>query len=375
VGTRFVSLLVKESIQFCRDKAMLALILFFYTLDTVMCTMALTFDVKDLELAVVDLDASSVSRQLIERFTVAQEFKVVGYPRSEAEAEAWLQSGRAMIVLIVPRDFAGDLLQAKAPQVQLVVDGTNSNIAAIARGYVLKIITAYSSAWSQRAGPSVPVYLLPSHSLSVQPLTRIRYNQNLEFSSFMVLSMIALAAMMVGVVQPAASIVREKEVGTVEQLLVTPITTAELFIAKTLPTLLMCLLAVFPGLLVVRAFDVPLRGSLPLFLALTTLFLISAIGLGVLIASVTKTLQQALLTSVFGLIPILFLSGTLAPVESMPRILQTVSLASPLRHYMEIILGVFLKGAGIAELWPQALALLAIGTVLLTAAALAFRRR
>jgi len=190
----------------------------------------------------------------------------------------------------------------------------------------------------------------------------------------MVLSMIATAAMMIGMIQPAASIVRKKEAGTIEQLMVTPVTVTELFVAKTLPALLMCLLAVFPRLLVAHAFDVPMRGDLATFVVLTAVFLMSAISLGVLIAAVTRTLQQALLVSFFGLFPIMFLSGTLVPVESMPRALQIVSLASPLRHYMEVILGVFLKGAGFADLWQQTLALLVIGAVLFTLGVFAFRR-
>ena len=145
--------------------------------------------------------------------------------------------------------------------------------------------------------------------------------------------------------------------------------------AKILPTLAMGLLSVFPSLLIVWWFGVPLRGSLPLFLLLTALFLFSAIGIGVLVATVSRTLQQALLLSFFGLFPVMFLSGTLVPVESMPQALQYVSLASPLRYYMDIILGVFLKGAGLAELWTQATALAVIGATLFILGLSVFRRR
>ena len=156
--------------------------------------------------------------------------------------------------------------------------------------------------------------------------------------------------------------------------LVTPISVAELFLAKTLPALAMGLLSLFPSLLVTHLFGVPLRGSLVVLVLLTGVFLVSAVSLGVLVAAVTRTLQQALLLAFFGLFPLLFLSGTVVPIESMPRSLQIASLASPLRHYMEVILGVFLKGATLADLWPQALALLLIGAVLFSAATVAFRR-
>lgn len=366
MSPRFASLLVKESIQFFRDRVMLLLILFLYTVEVVMCSMALSFDVKQIDLAIVDLDQTPASRGLKERFLVTDEFRLVGYPASEEEAGAWLQSGKAIVALVVPEGFGRDLDRDRAPAVQVLLDASNSNTAVIARGYVLQVIDLFQQSWFEAA---------TLNRAAIRPMLRIWYNPNLTFTSFMVPAMIALAAMMVGVIQPAASIVREKEVGTIEQLMVTPVTIVELFIAKTLPTLFIGVLAIFPSLLIVAVFGIPLRGSLLFFLAMTALFLLSAIGLGVLIATVTRTLQQALLLAFFGLFPIMFLSGMLVPIESMPEFLQTLSLLSPLRYYMDIILGVFLKGAGPAELWTQALALLAIGSVLFTLSLLCFRRK
>ena len=362
---RFLSLLVKESIQFSRDGAMLFLILYLYTGEVMVCTVALTFDVEHVTLAVVDQDQSVRSRDLIERFTVVPEFRKVGMMATEGQARAWLESGRAVMALIVPRGFAAHLARGEPAPVQVLLDGTNSNTAAIARGYALTIIAQFERAWDERLGHIAE---------TVNVAERIWYNQSLNFSTFMVLSMIASAAFMVGVIQPAASIVREKEAGTIEQLMVTPISIAELFAAKTIPPLVVGLLALFPGLLVSRLFHVPMRGSLVTWVLLSAVFLACAISIGVLVASVTRTLQQALLLAFFGLFPLLFLSGTVVPIESMPRPLQIASLASPLRHYMTVILGVFLKGATLADLWPQALALFAIGAALFWAAAVAFRR-
>jgi ABC-2 type transport system permease protein len=362
---RFLSLLIKESIQFSRDGAMLFLILYLYTGEVIMCTVALTFDVKHVSLAVVDQDQSARSRELIERFTVVPEFRAVGRPATEADAGQWLQSGRAAVALIIPHGFAEHIGRGEAAPVQVLLDGTNSNTAAIARGYALEIFGQFERAWAARLGHTVH---------AVEARRRIWYNQSLSFASFMVLSMIASAAFLIGVIQPAASIVREKEAGTIEQLMVTPISVLELFVAKTLPPLVVGVLALFPSLLVSHMFGVPMRGSIGLFVLLTAVFLVSAISLGVLIASVTRTLQQALLLAFFGLFPLLFLSGTVVPIESMPRALQIASLASPLRHYMEVILAVFLKGADLAQLWPQALALLLMGAVLFCSAAVVFRR-
>jgi len=363
MGVRLAGLLAKELIQFFRDRVMLVLILWLYTVEVVICTVALSFAVHDLPLALVDLDRSPASRALVSAFAAGDAFRVTARPAGEAGATAALQAGTARAALIIPEHFSRRLARGETAEVQLLVDGSNSTVAAQARAYALEIVQDRAHRLGgPAAGPSLGVAL------------RTWYNPAADLERFTVLSMIALAALMVGVIHPAASIVREREIGTLEQLRVTPIGTAELFIAKTLPTLLMGLLAVFPSLVIARLFDVPLAGSLGLFLAYTAVFLASAIGLGVLVAAIARTLQQALLLAFFGLFPLMFLSGTLAPVESMPEFLQRASVVSPLRHYMDVILGVFLKGAGLTELWPQGLALLAIGTALYATAWAVFRR-
>jgi ABC-2 type transport system permease protein len=300
---------------------------------------------------------------MLERgFLAGDEFKLVGQPSSETEIGYMLQSGQATLALVIPAGFARDLTRGAAPSIQILLDGTNSSTAAIARGYALTVVELFHQSLSGAAA---------AQTAFVQPVLRVWYNPDLTFTGFNILSMIALAAFMAGVIYPAASIVREREVGTIEQLMVTPIATGELFLAKTLPTLL----AVFPSLLIAWWFAVPLRGSLALFLALTGLFLVSAIGIGVLVASVTGTLQQALLLAFFGLFPIMFLSGTLVPIKSMPDFLQRLSLLSPLRYYTDIVLGIFLKGVGMAELWPQTLGLVAVGIALFGSSLLIFRRQ
>ncbi len=364
MGARLAGLLVKELIQFLRDRIMLGLILWLYTIEVVICAYALSFDVREVPLLVVDRDRTPTSRRLLQTVFATDTFRPAGRLDSAAEAAAWLQAGRARVALILPQGFERDLLRGEAPAVQLLLDGTNSNMAAQTRGYALEIIARFTAS---DAGTGAEA--------GVRPVLRVWYNPDRTYTSFIVLSMVALAALMVGVIHPAASIVREKEAGTIEQLQVTPIRVGELFFAKTVPTLLIGLLSVFPSLLIVWWFGVPLRGSLALFLGLTAIFLLSAIALGVLIASVSRTLQQALLLSFFGLFPLLFLSGTLVPVESMPEPLQAASIGSPLRHYMEVILGVFLRGTGAAELWPHALALLIIGIPLYLLSMAIFRRR
>ncbi|MCG4451860.1 ABC transporter permease [Pseudomonas sp. MMS21-TM103] len=360
---RLGSLLIKELIQFFRDRVMLLLILWLYTVEVVICAYALGLDLRHLPLAVLDHDRSAYSRQLVDALTSGESFAFTGYPRDMRQAEGWLQEGRTRAVLVIPGDFAEALVRNETSTLQLLLDGSDANTAATARNYILRGLSLLQA----DAGPNP--------SPAIRPVIRIWYNPDLTYTRFMVLSMIALAALMVGVIHPAATIVREKELGTLEQLQVTPIRIGELFVAKTVPTLVIGTLSVFPSLLIVRWFDVPLRGSLTLFVLLTALFLLSAIAIGVLVAAVCRTLQQALLLAFFGLFPMMFLSGTLAPIASMPATLQYLSLLSPLRYYMDVILGIFLKGNGLADLWPQALALAGIGLLLFALAATVFRRQ
>lgn len=355
---RLRGLIAKEFIQFFRDPVMIILFLWLFTVEIIFCTYALQFEVKHVPLGVTDNDRTALSRVFISEFLSGESFVHAGAPGTMTEATSWLQSGRAQALLDVPIGFERDA-QHGAARVQLILDGTNANTAIRARAYALEIVARFNRAY-QRGGA-------PEKQLN-QPSIRLWYNPELSNMVFMTLSMIGLGALMVGVFYPAASIVKEKEHGTIEQLTVTPLTTPEIFIAKTLPTLVIGLVALLPALLITLWFGAPLRGSLALFFALTAVFLLSATSIGVFIAAITRTLQQALLLSFFGLVPMLALSGTLVPVESMPDWLQALSLIVPLRHYLDVIVGVFLKGSGMRELWPHALALVTIASGMYAAA-------
>ncbi|HEY5567092.1 MAG TPA: ABC transporter permease [Gammaproteobacteria bacterium] len=364
---RLLGLLRKEGVQFLRDPVVLFLILYLYTIEAVMCTMALTFEIKQLPIGVVDQDLSVGSRHLTDLFTLTEAFELRRQSDSSAPIEGWLEAGEVAMVLVIPTGFEQAYQAGIHPSAQILLDGTNSNVAENARRYAMAIVERFAA-----ERPPLPTGAATVPSV---PMTRIWYNPDQETAPFMVLSMMALAAMLVGAICPAASIVRERERGTIEQLLVTPIRVGEMFAAKTIPTLIVNLLAIAPALLITRAFDVPVRGSLTTFVVLAAVFQLSAIAFGVFIASISRTLQQALLLAFFGLFPVMFLSGTFTPIESMPPFLQAASLASPLRYFMDIALGVFLKGAGWAELWPQAVALAVIGSILFMLSLLVFRRR
>ena len=364
---RILGLMRKELLQLLRDPFVLFIVLYMYTLEAVTCTRALTFEVRHMPFAVVDQDRSATSRRLIELFDLTEAFDLKHQADSPAAVAPWLERGEVGMVLVIPPDFAREHRAGVAPSVQMLLDGTYSNSAESALHYGHELITRF-----EREHPPLRVRMTAAaHAVAVP---RVWYNPDQSTKTFMVLSMMAMAGMLVGSMVPAASIVREKERGTIEQLMMTPIGIGELFFAKTVPTVALNVLALFPAFVVVGFFNVPFRGSLGALLALAATFQLSAVAFGVLIASVTRTTQQALLLAFFGLFPILFLSGTLTPVESMPRLMQWLSLGSPMRYYLEILQGVFLKGAGLDVLWPQALALLAIGLVLFALAAFAFRR-
>lgn len=366
-GGRIFALLRKELTQFLRDRVMLFLVLFLYTAEVVMCTVALSFDVRNLPTVLADFDRSAHSRLLAERFRSSGYFKIEHLTTRDDELAALLNRGGALAAIVIPPEFSKRLTDGAPVTVQLLLDGSNANTASVAQGYAQRIVQNY--ALEQKSNRSSR----PAPLIEYRP--RIWYNSELRYSYFMVLSMIALAGMLVGVITAAASIVREKESGTIEQMMVTPIRPAEMVSAKMLPTLLVGLLALFPSLLVAAWFGVPMRGSLLLFFLFSAVFLVSSMGIGILIATFAETLQQALLTSFFALFPIMFLSGTLVPVESMPPALQYLAEASPLTHYMEALLGIFLKGVGLETLWHRAAAMTLIGVVLLAGSIVRLRRR
>lgn len=209
----------------------------------------------------------------------------------------------------------------------------------------------------------------------VQPAVRVWYNPDLTNTRFVALAMVAQAGFMLAVLLPAAGMVREKQNGTLEQIRVTPIRPHEFFIGKVAPPVTISMGSLLPSLLIVRLMGIPIHGSLVTFLGLNAIFLLSAVSIGVFVGTITNTLQQALLTAFFSLFPLLFLSGTVTPLESMPDWLQGAVQVSPLRHSTQIVTSLFLKGAGIRELWPHAAALLAIGAPLFGGSWLLFRRQ
>jgi ABC-2 type transport system permease protein len=363
---RLTGLLGKEFAQMLRDPVMLFLIFWLTTIEVAMCAMAVGMDVKNLPLGLVDYDQSAQSRAFIQELVSADTFVLAGQFSSSRHAEAMLRRGDLAAVVEIPPNFGARVAAGRRAEVGVIVDGADANIASRARAYIVELTARYA----QRNAPGA----MHAHA-QIEPAVRVHYNPDLTNTRFVALAMIAQAGFMLAILLPAAGIVREKQSGTLEQIRVTPIRPHELFIGKIVPPIIVSTGSLFPSMLVVRLLGVPMNGDLITFLALNLLTLLAAVSIGVFIGTVTATLQQALLTSFFGLFPLLFLSGSVTPIESMPDWLQGVVQASPLRHGIAIVSSLFLKGAGLGELWPHAAALAAIAAPLFFASWFLFRRQ
>ncbi|HZD57816.1 MAG TPA: ABC transporter permease [Anaerolineales bacterium] len=361
---RLIGLMRKEFIQFLRDRALVLLILYTFV-EIAICGWALTLEVRDMPAVIYDGDRSSQSRELARAFARLENFDVIAWIADPAEIDSLMDAGKASLALVIPQEFSRNIQAGVPTQVQLIVDGSNSSLAGQAMAITSDLVRAYNAevALDLPTGASLrQSALLPA----VNNLLRIWYMPQLEYVHFIMLTMLTISVLMLGILLPAASIVREKEAGTFEQLMVTPIRGLELIIAKTVPMVLLKLVGLTLGVgMSLWLFNVPLRGSLGLFYGISLLMFMSSMGIGVLIGTFAQNMQQTLLIAFFILFPVAFLSGTMVPISNMPLALQWLTYLSPLRYYVDITLGIFLKGVGLEALWGQTLALAIFGTVLL----------
>ena len=362
---RLFGLIGKEFRQMLRDPVVLFLIFWLTTVEVAMCTMAVGMDVRNLKLGLIDHDRSAISRALVEEMTSADTFVLTGLFTSPRLAETHLRRGELDALVEIPPGFGARVAGGRIAPFGVVVDGSNADVASRARAYIVEMTARFAQRRSMGT--------MAAHQ-GVQPAVRVWYNPDLTNTRFTAIAMIAQAGFMLAILLPAAGLVREKQNGTMEQIRVTPIRAHELFIGKIVPPVTIATGSLFPSLLVAKLLGVPMQGSLPLFLSLNLIALLSAVSIGIFIGTITNTLQQALLTSFFSLFPLLFLSGSVTPIESMPEWLQYGIQISPLRHNIAIVSGLFLKGAGLNELWPHAAALAAISVPLFLGGWLIFRR-
>jgi ABC-2 type transport system permease protein len=366
--------IVKEWVQALRDKRMRATLILPPILQLIVFGYAANLDVKHIPTAVRDLDQSVESREVIGRFGSSNYFEIVSFPETPRDVKNLIDRGKVAVSIEIPSDFSRTLKKGNTAALQIILDGTDSNTTMIALGYTGQILSQYSSTLLlerlNRAGR------IRFEEAGVEVVHRAWFNPNLESRLFYIPAVIALIAFLIPVILTAQAVVREREIGTLEQIMVTPIRSWELVVGKTLPFALLGLLDMIGIALVgVFWFDVPLRGNpLVLFLG-AVLFLMSSVAIGLFISTVSSTQQQAQIATFFFTMPAVNLSGFAFPIASMPQWVQYLTYANPLRYFLVIIRGVFLKGIGLDILWPQMLALAVLGAMMMLLSSLRFRKR
>jgi ABC-2 type transport system permease protein len=367
-------LFVKELIQALRDKKMRYILIVPPILQLIIFGYAANLDVKHIRTAVRDLDQSVESRDLIGRLGSSKYFDLVSFPNTPKEVKDLVNQGEVAVSIEIPTDFSRKLKKGDTATVQIILDGTESNTALIALGYANQILSEFSTQILvkrlNRAG------MIGFEEAGVRLEHRIWFNPNLESRLFYVPGVIASIAFLIPIILTAQAIVREREIGTLEQIMVTPIRSWELIIGKTLPFALVGLFdVVMIALVGVLWFEVPLQGA-PLVLLLgAVLFLVSSVAIGLFISTICSTQQQAQVSTFFFAMPAFILSGFAFPIENMPEWIQYLTYANPLRYFLVIIRGVFLKAIGLDILWPQMLALGILGALMILLSSLRFQKR
>jgi ABC-2 type transport system permease protein len=363
----------KEMTQIARDRRMLPMIFASPVIQLGLLGYAASFDLKNVQLAVLDQDRSSLSRKLVDAVEQSGTFEIEEIA-SPAQAEERMIAGRTEALLTIPPGFAGDVERGRSAVVGLVLDGSDSNRALATRATLDAIVARESAPLARFALREFGL-----EALQLDPpitlIPKIRFNPTLESRPFMIPGVLAMVLTIMTMILTAMAIVREKENGTIEQIAVTPIRASEWILGKLIPFVGVALVdVVLVSAVAVFWFQVPLRGSFPLLLVLSSVFITGTLGLGLLISTVSSTQQQAMLTALLLILPLNMLSGIFYPTESMPAVIRAISLFSPLRWYGLVIRSIFLKGSTFADLWDETLAMAGLGVLFLSIAIARARR-
>ena len=371
---RLKQMLVKEFLQLFRDKRARMVLFVPPIVQMMVFGYAATFELRNVRLAVLDLDNSAESRELISRFTASRYFNVrarLDAPRQIAEV---IDRGEATLAIHIRAGFAQQLRKGQGAAVQVITDGTDSNTALIALGYISQIAGEFARDYQlDRIARTAPLLVeqLPRVELARRPW----YNVDLRSRWFFVPGVIGSIILIMVTVLTAFAVVREREIGTLEQIMVTPIRPFEFILGKTVPFFLIGLAdAALIASVGTFWFGIPFRGNLAVLLLGVVLYILSMLGLGLFISTVSATQQQAMVTAFFFIMPAITFSGFAFPISSMPEVMQWMTYANPLRYFLVVIRGVYLKGVGLDVLWPQMMGLAILATFLLTLAVLRFHK-
>jgi ABC-2 type transport system permease protein len=363
---RILTLAWKETLQLRRDPRLFPILFIAPVFQMILFGYGATFDLKHITIAVWDQNRTAQSREYIRAFTPTEYFIVKRHVDGYPEAVRLLDRGEAQVILVIPRDFGQNLKEGKAITVQAIVDGSDSNTALIGLNYLNQITEAFS----------LQVRLKPVERESpVDARLRIWYNPELLSKNYMIPGVIAVLLIVITSMMTALAIVKEKEIGTMEQLLVTPVNRSELMIGKLLPFVVIGFVDILVVLLAaVLWFEVPVRGSILLLFAFAAVYITTTLGLGLFVSTISKTQNQAQITIFFLMFPMMILSGFAFPIANMPPFFQDLSYLTPVRYFLIIIRGIFLKGSGLDVLWPQVLPLAMLAVAIFTLSVLRFRR-
>lgn len=379
---RIFAIIRKEFFQTLRDPRTRALLIGPPLLQLILFGYAVNLDVENARLAWMDMDRTPESRELLSEFRGSRYFRVTALPATDRDVQDLMDRGEVQAVLRILPGYSRDIKRGNGASVQILVDGTNSNTASIVASYATQIVTTHAGRMLSERQNSALVGLTAKTggpAASVIPVltaqSRVWFNPGLVSRVYFVPGVIVNIIALVTIMLTSMSIVREKEIGTMEQLMVTPVKPLELIIGKLLP---FAVVGVFQVALVIFAarmiFHVPIRGSIPLIFGCGLLFLLSTLGVGLFISTISHTQQQAMMASFFFFMPAMLLSGFAFPIRNMPPAVQYLTFLNPLRYFMQIVRDLFLKGVGIASIWQEVLALLLFGLAILSLSALRFHK-
>jgi ABC-2 type transport system permease protein len=370
---RLIAILKKEFRQVRRDRISLGLLLFLPAFMLIMFGYALNFDVKHIPFAVLDQDNSALSRELIRKFLHSEYFDFKGYLGEVKDIDNLIGREKIRFALVIPPDFSCNLLSGDAVMIQALIDGANANNAAAASGYINMVVQDFSTKIMLQ---SLNRQGMRGSGIGLDYRPQVRYNPKLKSAKFLVPGLIGFLLMMLAVVSTALSVVREKERGTMEQIIVSPVRPLELILGKTIPFLLTSLVAaVFILLVGYFLFDVEVKGSIILLFISILIFLIGALGYGLLISSIAHNQQVAFTISIVTtMLPSFLLSGFVFPIRNMPVVVQAITYLFPVRYFLVAIRSIMLKGAGLNAFWGQLVMLALFGAVTITISSLRMKR-